>query len=97
MTRPHRNTETRECFIQCFIKLFHFFLISSVQPGTTEYGKGLADGVGGLIKRTCNKIVRQNIQDISNFTQFSICIKEEKTKSVHTWPPIVTGLISYTW
>jgi hypothetical protein len=40
------------------------------------HGKGPADGVGGVVKRTCDQMVSLNVQDISNFEEFSACIRQ---------------------
>lgn len=39
------------------------------------HGKGAADGIGGTLKRTCDRLVGYN-QDVSNFAQFSAAIAE---------------------
>ncbi len=49
---------------------------SKLQNATWEYsesshGKGAPDGVGGTIKRTCDKVVARGIHDISTFEDFT--------------------------
>lgn len=39
-------------------------------------GKGAADGVGGVIKRTCDRLVAANVKEVSTVKEFSECIRE---------------------
>jgi hypothetical protein len=43
------------------------------------HGKGAPDGIGGTIKRTCDRVVACN-KDVSNFQQFTECIQDQIEK-----------------
>ncbi len=51
------------------------------------HGKGAPDGVGGVIKRMCDRVTASKAADISNFENFNQCIRDN-VKNVDLTPII---------
>jgi hypothetical protein len=74
----YRNKAMIHIIFFKIIPLFPLLEVFSWNYLEAGHGKGPADGVGGVIKRTCDRSVLLN-GDVSNFTQFKTCIKEKIT------------------
>lgn len=71
-----------------FYSMFHFIIPSfpNLNKLTWNYsesghGKGAPDGIGAVVKRTADKVVSSNAEDIANFETFFQCI-EQRVKKV---------------
>lgn len=63
------------------IPSFKFLRTFSWNFSEADHGKGAPDGVGAVLKRTCDRVVSYN-RDIANIQQFSACVKKE-VKKIH--------------
>lgn len=61
------------------IPLFQNVTTFSWNYSEAGHSKGAPDGVGAMLKRTCDRIVAQN-KDICNFSQFSANVIEQIKK-----------------
>lgn len=72
----YRNKGMFQIMLKKIISSFKNLISFSWNYLESGHGTGAADGVGAVIKHTCDRIVASNIQDISNFEQFYSCIMD---------------------
>lgn len=70
----YRNKGMFKIIFEKIIPLFPNLLEFTWNYLESGHGKGAADGVGGVLKRTCDRLVAQN-EDIATFEQFFSCVQ----------------------
>lgn len=78
-TKQYRNKSN----LHLFCHFMHDFGIEVASYNFSEsgHGKSIADGVGGVVKRTADRAV-QNMKDVSNIDQFLTAVQELKVQVV---------------
>lgn len=71
--------------ISRIIPLFPNLLEFSWNYSESGHGKGAPDGVGAVIKRSCDRVIASGAADISNFDEFNRCI-QENVKTIDVIP-----------
>jgi hypothetical protein len=79
-TSQYRNKGMMYILFHKVLPLFPELEVLTWNFTESAHGKGAADGVGGTIKRTCDRIVAQNVRDISSFEEFSELVRSFKSK-----------------
>lgn len=82
----YRNKGMFKVMFAKIIALFPNLLEFTWNYLESGHGKGAADGVGGVLKRTCDRVVAHD-EDIASFQQFFSCVQKNIPK-VHLVPAI---------
>ena len=72
----YRNKYMFYILIKHIVPLFEALERLTYNFSEAGHGKGAADGVGGTVKRTCDRIISYN-KDISTFDQFAAVVQNE--------------------
>jgi hypothetical protein len=78
----YRNKILVHVIFSKIIPLFPDLKVLTWNYSESGHGKGPADGVGGTVKRTCDKIVANNVRDIANFNDFFAVVTEHVTEKI---------------
>lgn len=76
----YRNCKMFQIFKKKVIAMFPLVRFSTWNFLESAHGKAAADGVGGTVKRTCDRMVAANVQDVTTLEELRDCLSKYVSK-----------------